>query len=73
MSMLFRKKTNHVINILIIAAMLFSVVIPCAVPSNAAAVKLQATGYASPEKGAVIRKDADIESKKLAVVKKTPR
>lgn len=55
------------IHVMMIAAMIFTAVIPTVMPSNAATTKLQATAYVKVKKGAVIRRSA---SEKGKVIKK---
>ena len=60
------KKSIHAV---LIAAMIFTAVIPTALPSSAATPKLQATAYVRVKKGAVLRRSANAKGKVIKKLK----
>ena len=68
--MKFRSKTRRFVNAMLIIAMVATMMVPLAMPSNAASTpKIQATANVKAQKGTVIRKTATIKGKALKKVK----
>jgi len=64
-----RKTIKTVISMALVFVMTAVMIMPCAFVSEAASVKLQATGYVKPSKGAIVRQKADIKSAKKGELK----
>jgi len=74
MVMKIRRKTKRFVNVMLIVAMVATMMVPLAMPSNAASMpKLQATANVRAQKGAVIRKTATAKGKALKKVKKNAK
>lgn len=67
------RKVRKIVNLFVILAMVFSMLIPASLPANAASSKLTASGSVKSAKGAIIRKAASINSKGIAKVKKNTK
>lgn len=60
---------RKIINVMVIAAMVLTMVVPAAMPSDAASPKLQASAYVKVKKGAVIRKSVSLKGKTVKKLK----